>query len=300
MANKASNHPNSAIYVENLKVGFGKNSSQPILLEDFTFDFQPGRVYGIIGNSGVGKTTLISHLNGLVKSRYGNIYIGNLDILASQKRIRNYKKIRKQVSLLFQNPQHQLFNSTVLKDVAFGPRHLGANKESASALARTYLKRMEIDSSLYEQSPFVLSNGQQRRVALAGCLAIEPNVFIFDEPTAGLDPAGVWLMIKLITNLKKENKTIILVSHDMDFVLETCDEVLVLHDKKLLISGEPYKVFNDSLLTRTHINKPIIISLAEKLSRVDSRFVKIFDLKPTNAQQFLTILKPLVASKGGK
>lgn len=300
MVNKLNNHPNSGIYVEKLKVGFGKNSDQPTLLENFTFDFQPAKIYGIIGNSGVGKTTLISHLNGLLKSRYGNICIGNIKILDSQKRIRNYKKIRKQVSLLFQNPQHQLFNSTVLKDVAFGPKHLGANKEGADTLARTYLKRMGIDSSLYEQSPFVLSNGQQRRVALAGCLAIEPNVFIFDEPTAGLDPAGVRLMIELITNLKKENKTIILVSHDMDFVLEVCNEVLVLHDKKLLISGEPYKVFSDSLLTRTHINKPIIISLAEKLRQADGRFAKIFDSKPTNEQQFLAILKPLVASKGGK
>lgn len=301
MENKIVNiHPDLAISVKNLKVGYGKKADQPNLFENFSYDFKKGNVYGIIGNSGVGKTTLISHLNGLLKSRYGNIYINNLQILSNQRKIKNYKKIRKEVSLVFQNPQSQLFGSSVIKDVTFGPRNLGANKEDAQARASACLKRMEILPDIFDQSPFVLSNGQQRRVVLAGTLAIEPSIFIFDEPTAGLDPAGVRLMKNIITNLKKENKTIIVVSHDVDFILEICDEAILLHDKKILVSGSPYDVFTSPLLSHTHVNKPIIIRTIEQLEKEDSRFKTVLDSRPTDEQQLLAILKPLVASKGGK
>lgn len=301
MENKImNNHSDLAISVKNLKVGYGKNADQPNLFENFSYDFKKGNVYGIIGNSGAGKTTLISHLNGLLKSRYGDIYINNLQILSNQRKIKNYKKIRKEVSLVFQNPQSQLFGSSVIKDVAFGPHNLGANKEDARARASACLKRMGVSPEIFEQSPFVLSNGQQRRVVLAGTLAIEPSIFIFDEPTAGLDPAGVRLMKNLITNLKKENKTIIVVSHDVDFILEICDEVILLHDKKILVSGNPYDVFTSPLLSHTHVNKPIIIRMVEQLGKEDSRFKTVFDSKPTDEQQLLAILKPLVTSKGGK
>lgn len=284
----------------NLTIGYGKKKNFVPLVNNFTYDFKSDSVYGIVGNSGVGKTTLISHFNGLLKSNIGDIRVKDMSILSTQKRIRNYKKIRKEVSLVFQEPQKQLFKDTVLKDVSFGPLHTGVTKDKAHTNARACLTRMGIDSNLFDENPFVLSNGQQRRVALAGCLAINPSIFIFDEPTAGLDPSGVKLMVDLILELKQQHKTVIVVSHDVDFLLKVCDEVILLHDKKVLISGEPYKVFNSSLLTGTHVKKPIVMQVIDLLVKNETKFSEILSAKPRTEMELASILKPMVGSKGGK
>mgnify|MGYP003318362964 CR=1 FL=1 len=240
--NKTNHYLNSAIYCDNLKIGFGKKKNQKILIDNFAFNFKPSKVYGIIGNSGIGKTTLVNHLNGLYRTISGNIYIKYLQILSNQKRIKNIKKIRKDVGFVFQIPQTQLFKDTIIKDVEFGPRNL-SSKEHAHELACMYLRKMRIKENMFDNSPFILSFGQQRRVTIAGCMAIEPSIFIFDEPTAGLDPQGIKLIINLIKELRENDKTIILISHDMNFIFELCDEVILLHDKKILLSGSSYDVF---------------------------------------------------------
>lgn len=282
------------ISCKNLRVGYGKKANQPTIVEEFNYNFKKGKVYAIIGNSGVGKTTLISHFNGLLKSSQGDIKVGDYVILGAKKRIRKYKKIRKQIGFVFQNPEHQLFKDTVIKDVAFGPICMGVNKNQSYKLAQTYLKRLNIHAYDYESSPFELSNGQQKRVSIAGVLALEPTVFIFDEPTAGLDQAGIRLMKRLITNIRKQNKTVIFVSHNMDFVLEMADEVLLLHNKKIIAHGDPYRVFNSKLLSNTHMHKPIIMQALDHIYKLNPKFKKILTAQPRTEDQFINVLKRFV------
>lgn len=291
---------NITLKCDNLKICLGKKKHKTTLIENFSYSFEKGKIYGIIGNSGVGKTTLVSHFNGLVKSRYGNIYIKDLSILGKHRRIRKYKKIRKEIVLSFQEPHLQLFKDTVLKDVAFGPRNFGLKKDKAYACARTYLDKISIVQELYEQSPLNLSNGQQRRVCLVGVLAIEPSIYIFDEPTAGLDPAGIRLLKNIIIKLKQAKKTIILVSHDVDLILELCDESILLHEKNILLHGHPYDIFTSSLLTRTHIQKPNVIRFIDALVSCKPFYKSLYDKQPRTIDQLFNDFKALRGSRGRK
>lgn len=300
MENKIINKsPNSVLYCDNLKIGFGKRKDKTVLIENFTFDFAKGKIYGIIGDSGIGKTTLVTHFNGLYRTISGNIYVKDLQILAKKKRIKNIKKIRKEVGFVFQLPQTQMFKDSVIKDVEFGPKNL-FNKKRAHDLACTYLKKTGINNILFNESPFMLSYGQQRRVTIAGCLAIEPSIFIFDEPTAGLDPAGVKLIIKLIKELRKNDKTIILISHDMDLILELCDEVILLHDKKVITTGTPYQVFMHPYITHTHMLKPFILKVVDALCKDDKSYKKLYKLQPRTIDELTNILKRSKRLKGGR
>ncbi len=216
-------------------------ASAKIAIEDISITIENGTFVGIIGHTGSGKSTLIQHLNGLMTPTKGTIYYDNEDI--SDKKY-NQKFLRQKVGLVFQYPEHQLFEVDVLTDVAFGPKNLGLSKEEALDRAKEALSLVGMDETYYEQSPFDLSGGQKRRVAIAGVLAMKPEVLILDEPTAGLDPKGRKEILDQVKWLQQETKmTVILVSHSMDDVAEYVDRIMVMNQGHLLYDDTPENVF---------------------------------------------------------
>lgn len=288
------------ITIDNLKVIFDeKTPEETIVLDTFSKEFDQDKIHFVIGNSGAGKTTLLTHFNGLIKSKYGNIYIGDMSILGKKKKIKNIKGLRKKVGMVFQFPEYQLFKETIEKDVMFGPMNLGATKEEAKKRTKYYLNLLGLDDSFLQRSPFNLSGGQKRRVALAGILAIEPDILIFDEPTAGLDPAGEKEMMNIILDLKKTGKTIFVITHVMDQVLLIGDEVTVIGNKKILASGTPYEIFtNEKLIHDNYLDKPKVIKVIEQLIKIDPKFSQIYDQKPKSAEELADcIYKTINSSK---
>lgn len=287
---------NSIITCDNLTINFGKKKNQSVLIDKFNCAFKPNKIYAIVGNSGVGKTTLVSHFNGLLKSNQGNIYINDISILESEKKIKEYKKLRKIVGLVFQFPDHQIFKDTVEKDIAFGPINYDVNKAKINNLVAKYMYLVGLDESLKHTSPFDLSNGQRRLCAIAGVLALESNVVIFDEPTAGLDAQSVTKINKIIINLKKMGKTVIIITHNMDQVLALADEVLVLHNKNLIKSGSPYEIFSDQqLVNKVGLVKPHVIDTISRLIKLNPRYEKLLSYQPKTVNELAIFLK-----KGGK
>ena len=210
-------------------------------VEDMSFDVYDGEFLGIIGHTGSGKSTLIQHLNGLLRPTSGQILLYGKDIWAEPKKIRD---VRFQVGLVFQYPEHQLFEVDVMSDVCFGPKNQGLDKEEAEARAKKALELVGLDASYYKQSPFELSGGQKRRVAIAGVLAMEPEVLILDEPTAGLDPRGRDEILDQIDHLHRERgMTIILVSHSMEDVARYTDRLIVMNHGQKVYDGTPKEVF---------------------------------------------------------
>lgn len=210
-------------------------------LDTVNFTAYPGEYIGIIGHTGSGKSTLIQHLNGLLKPTEGQILLGGRDIWAEPKKIR---QVRFRVGLVFQYPEYQLFEETVYKDVAFGPSNQGKTGDELDHCVREAARLVGIRDDQMDKSPFELSGGQKRRVALAGVLAMEPEVLILDEPTAGLDPAGREnLMANIRDYHRNKKRTIILVSHSMDEIARNVDRILVLKSAHVLMSGTPAEVF---------------------------------------------------------
>lgn len=293
---------NNKISIKDLKIVFDEGTpEQTIVLDKFSKDFEPNKIHFVIGNSGSGKTTLLSHFNGLIKSKYGDITIGDLQILGNKKKIKNIKDLRKRVGMVFQFPEYQLFKDTIEKDIMFGPVNLGVPKDEAKKRARHYLNLLGLNDSFLQRSPFNLSGGQKRRVALAGILAIEPDVLIFDEPTAGLDPAGEKDMMNIILNLKKSGKTIFVITHVMDQVLGIGDQVLVIGNKNILASGEPYEIFtNEKLIRENFLDKPKVIKVINQLSKIDKKFNQLLELKPRNVDELAKEIYLLMKKKGGK
>lgn len=279
--------PNLAIIVDKLKIIYDEKSPDELLvLDEFSYNFERNKIYFVIGNSGSGKTTLVTHFNGLLKSKHGNLMIGNNPIYGYKKKIKNFKKLRKEVGMVFQFPEYQLFKSTIAKDIMLGPLNLGVRKEEASFRAKKYLNQMGLGDEFLLRSPFGLSGGQKRRVAIAGILAIEPNILIFDEPTAGLDPSGERETLRIIKTLKQQNKTIFVITHQMDQVLEIGDNVIVLDNKKIVASGSPYDIFtNKELLSSTTLDLPKVINIVNELCKKDKRFEKLFEYKPRTVEE---------------
>lgn len=212
-------------------------------LYNLSFHIDQGSYVALIGHTGSGKSTLIQHLNALLKPSQGSISIDGLTISATTLE-KKLKPLRQQVGVVFQFPEAQLFEETVLKDVMFGPLNFGVNPTEAKQRAKEALYKVGIDEALFERSPFELSGGQMRRVAIAGILAIQPQILVLDEPTAGLDPKGRQDMMRLFKTLhEKEHMTIILVTHQMDDVANYADKVLVLSKGELIKSGTPLEVF---------------------------------------------------------
>ena len=210
-------------------------------VEDVSFAVEPGEFLGVIGHTGSGKSTLIQHLNGLLKPTSGQVLLDGKDIWAEPKKIRN---VRFQVGLVFQYPEYQLFEETVYKDISFGPKNQGKTGEELDHAVREAARLVGLRDEQLEKSPFELSGGQKRRVALAGVLAMEPKVLVLDEPTAGLDPAGRDdLMANIREYHRNKGTTIILVSHSMDEIARNVDRILVLRSAHILMSGTPAEVF---------------------------------------------------------
>lgn len=212
-----------------------------LALDNISCVIEQGEFIGVIGHTGSGKSTFIQHLNGLLKANKGHIYYNEQDIYAPDFKM---QELRKHVGLVFQYPEHQLFESTIFKDVCFGPKNLGFSDKDTQIAAFNALRQVGLDESLYYQSPFDLSGGQKRRVAIAGVLAMKPDVIILDEPTAGLDPKGRDEILDCVKKLHDEMKiTVILVSHSMEDVAKYVDRIMVINDGKLVFNNEPKAVF---------------------------------------------------------
>jgi len=213
-------------------------------LDAVDFEIYPGELLGIIGQTGSGKSTLISHLNGLLKPTSGRILFEGQDIWSSPALTRS---IRFQVGLVFQFPEYQLFEETVYKDIAFGPRNMRLSSEEVDRRVRRAIEFVGLSPSVLERSPFELSGGQKRRVAIAGVIAMEPKVLILDEPTAGLDPASVESILSNILDYHRANEaTVIIVSHSMEEIARTADRLMVFSGGTIPLSGTPQEVFAHS------------------------------------------------------
>lgn len=257
-----------SIKIEKLEHVYALNTSFAYAaLKGVDLELKEGKVTAIIGATGSGKSTLVQHLNALLLPTAGKITFLDREINAEQKPTK-LKSLRKQVGLVFQFPEYQLFEETILKDVAFGPKNFGASEEEANLAAKKALAMVGIDASYYERSPLDLSGGQKRRVAIAGILAMDPDVLVLDEPTAGLDPQGAQQMMTLFSRLNKEfNKTVLVVTHDMEHVLNYCDEVVVMVDGKVHLHEEVSKFFQDtSLLKQLNILPPAVVRARELLN----------------------------------
>ena len=228
--------------VENLTHTYGEGTPfRRSAVEDMSLSVYRGEFLGIIGHTGSGKSTMIQHLNGLLKPTSGHIYLDGKDIWAEPKKIRD---VRFRVGLVFQYPEYQLFEETVYKDVAFGPGNMGLSKDEIDRRVRAAIRFAGLSEDVLDVSPFALSGGQKRRVAIAGVIAMEPEVLVLDEPTAGLDPRG---RKELLANIQKFHQergtTIVLVSHSMDEIARNVDRIVVLSDAHALMSGTPREVF---------------------------------------------------------
>ena len=228
--------------VENLNYIYSKDTAyQKHALKDINLEINEGEFIGLIGHTGSGKSTFIQHLNGLVKATSGSIYYEGKNIYEDGYNLRD---LRSQVGLVFQYPEHQLFETTVIRDVCYGPRNLGLSEEEILRRSVEALQQVGFPEELYESSPFDLSGGQKRRVAIAGVLAMQPKVLILDEPTAGLDPQGRDEILDQIRSLHKERKiTVILVSHSMEDVANYVDRLIVMNHGEAVYNDTPKKVF---------------------------------------------------------
>ena len=237
-------------------------------LKKISLSIAEHKMTAIIGHTGSGKSTLVQHLNALLLPDEGQIQIANRTIVAKDKN-KGLKSLRKEVGLVFQFPEYQLFEETVLKDVSFGPKNFGVSIEEAVEKAKMALKVVGIPEELYERSPLELSGGQKRRVAIAGILAMEPKILVLDEPTAGLDPQGARQMMTLFSSLQKERDlTVILVSHDMDQVLKYCENVIVMQEGKLAFQGKAWDFFHDpELLRQLHVLSPSFIRFQQAMKQ---------------------------------
>lgn len=231
-----------AIRAEHLYYFYGPGTAfEQRALKDVNLEINDGEFVGLIGHTGSGKSTLIQHLNGLMKATDGAIYYNGRNIYEEGY---NLRALRSKVGLVFQYPEHQLFEINVFTDVCFGPKNQGLSREDAEKRAREALTMVGLDESFYSRSPFELSGGQKRRVAIAGVLAMEPEVLILDEPTAGLDPRGRDEILDQIARLHKErNMTIILVSHSMEDIARYVDRILVMNQGEKVFDDTPKEVF---------------------------------------------------------
>lgn len=215
-----------------------------VALDDINLEIKDGEFIGLIGHTGSGKSTLIQHLNALMKPTSGEIVLDGEDINADKNKL---KSVRQRVGLVFQYPEHQLFEMTVFKDVCFGPQNLGLEKDEIEKRAKEALETVGLSEEFYEKSPFELSGGQKRRVAIAGILAMKPKVLILDEPTAGLDPRGREEILNAVKKMHDDLRiTVILVSHSMEDVARFVDRIIVMHQGKVALTGTPKEVFSQS------------------------------------------------------
>lgn len=239
--------------------------TESLALDNISFEVEDGQLFGIIGHTGSGKSTLLQHLNGLLKPDEGRIHIGGVDI--TEPGI-SMTEIRKRIGLVFQYPEYQLFEETVAKDVVFGPKNLGLSEEEAEERVKEALELVGLDYEIFkDRSPFDLSGGQKRRVAIAGVIAMRPEVLILDEPTAGLDPKAHKDVLKMVEEVHRRTGNItILVSHNMADIARLSDKVLVIDSGKVVTVGTPKEVFfHRKELADVGLDLPPITQLTEAL-----------------------------------
>ena len=235
-------------------------------LFDVDLEIKDGSYTALIGHTGSGKSTILQLLNGLLTPSVGSVTVNDIEITATSVN-KDIKQVRKKVGLVFQFAESQVFAETVLDDVAFGPQNFGVSKEEAERLAREKLLLVGISEDLFSRSPFELSGGQMRRVAIAGILAMEPSILVLDEPTAGLDPIGRKELMALFKKLHQDGITIVLVTHLMDDVAEFADQVYVMEKGKLVKSGKPSLVFqNVEFMEKIQLGVPKITRFAQRLA----------------------------------
>ena len=279
----------SILEVKNLTYTYGVGSPfEKTAVKDISLSVEKGEIIGIIGHTGSGKSTFVRMLNGLTKPTSGQVLIEGKDIWEKPKEIRKY---RFKVGMVFQYPEYQLFEETVYKDISFGPSNMGKSQEEIDKAVRTAAKFTGISDELLDKSPFDLSGGEKRRAAIAGVIAMDPDVVIFDEPTAGLDPLGRELLLSQIVQYHKErNNTILLVSHSMENIASIADRIIVLNHSELVMFDTPKVVFSKvDQLEKMGLRVPqitkIMIALKEKgydisdgILTVEQAFYQLVDL----------------------
>lgn len=265
-------------------------------LKDVSLTIPDGQFTAIIGHTGSGKSTLIQHLNALLKPTSGRVLVGDrvIDPKTSNKHL---KPLRKTVGIVFQFPENQLFEETVLKDIAFGPQNFGIEHDEALTIARNAAHQVGLSDALLDRSPFDLSGGQMRRVAIAGVLALEPQVLVLDEPTAGLDPKGRRDIMGLVTQLQREQHiTIVLITHQMDDVASYAQNVVVMDHGEVVKQGTPRAVFQDADWLNAHqLGQPSAAAFASELQNKGFVFKEL----PMTAEELASALAPQLERNGG-
>lgn len=257
----------SVLEVKNLTHTYGGNT--PFVndaVKGVSFTAEKGEIIGIIGHTGSGKSTLVQHLNGLLKPTSGEILLDGVNIWENPKEIR---KVRSKVGLVFQYPEYQLFEETVFKDIAFGPKNMGLKGEELEKRVIDTCNMIGVKPEYYEKSPFDLSGGEKRRVAIAGVMAMNPEVIVFDEPTAGLDPKGREDVTEIIANYRRHTgATVIIISHSMEDMAVVADKLLVMNKGKLWMFGTVEEVFkNGDELRKIGLNVPIVTRVFYELKK---------------------------------
>lgn len=237
-------------------------------LKDINLQIEDDSFTMIVGHTGSGKSTLVQQINALLVPTSGSVDVNGIVVDSNVKKLKNIKELRKGVGLVFQFPEYQLFEETVLKDVSFGPKNFGVDNKKAIELAKEALNLVGIDESLFDKSPFELSGGQKRRVAIAGVITLKPKVLILDEPTAGLDPQGSREMMNLFTKIREQGTTIIMITHDMDNVIRYGTDAVVLVKGEVIKKCRPYELFLDQdSFNQLSIDEPLVIKMAKRLNQ---------------------------------
>jgi len=248
-----------------------------LAIKDVTIDIPSGSYVAIIGHTGSGKSTVLQHLNALLKPTKGTVLIGSREIKAGRKE-KNLKGIREKVGIVFQFPEHQLFEETVEKDICFGPMNFGVSETEAKRRAKEAIKQVGLSEAILDKSPFDLSGGQMRRVAIAGVLAMEPECIVLDEPTAGLDPRGRKEIMDLFYRLHKEKGlATILVTHSMEDAAKYADDIVIMHQGTVLKKGKPIEIFSNPEELLAHgLDVPEVVRFQIKLEKAfDTKFEKV-------------------------
>ena len=262
------------IKFNDVSFGYSKNKK---VLKNINLEFNKSEIVFIMGHTGSGKSTLVQHINGLLISDEGTVDVSfreNKFSLSKNKKEKNINDLRKEIGMVFQFPEYQLFETTVLKDVMFGPMNFFKDENKSKEFSKIALNIMGIKEEYYEKSPFDLSGGEKRKVAIAGVLASNPSVIIMDEPTSSLDPVSTREMMDLIKRLKEENKLIIVISHDTDLCYEYADRVIIMSNGEIIKDSSVEDAFNDNdILNKASLTEPFVLKV-KKVMKINNDSVR--------------------------
>ena len=262
------------IKFNDVSFGYSKNKK---VLKNINLEFNKSEIVFIMGHTGSGKSTLVQHINGLLISDEGTVDVSfreNKFSLSKNKKEKNINDLRKEIGMVFQFPEYQLFETTVLKDVMFGPMNFFKDENKSKEFSKSALNIMGIKEEYYEKSPFDLSGGEKRKVAIAGVLASNPSVIIMDEPTSSLDPVSTREMMDLIKRLKEENKLIIVISHDTDLCYEYADRVIIMSNGEIIKDSSVEDAFNDNdILNKASLTEPFVLKV-KKVMKINNDSVR--------------------------